>query len=190
MLVGAPVGEEVLALGGEDRLQGSRDFPGMREEGRELQGPDSSRRNGRSRAGSTGDPWQSRHRHRAGSEREKSACFPGQGLSPGAEGGRPRACGRVGVGGEGTHTARRPALLACGAGVLGSMLLPGGETPRMDRGLHVVADMETELGTDPRASSHGEQRQKARRRASQRQWTQNTGCFPRGTDRWARGTKE
>ena len=56
----------------------------------------------------------------------------------------------------------------------------------MDRGLHVVADMETELGTDPRASSHGEQRQKARRRASQRLWTRNTGCFPRGTDRWAR----
>lgn len=54
----------------------------MREEGRELKGSDSPRRNGRSRAESTGDPWQSYHRHRASSEWEKSACFPGAGSEP------------------------------------------------------------------------------------------------------------
>lgn len=82
----------------------------------------------------------------------------GRGLSPGAEGGTPRVCGRAGVGTEG-HTPRGGRVcLPTGRVCLGSTLLPGGETPPDGWGVHVALDMETELGTDPRTSSHREQR--------------------------------
>lgn len=61
-----PVRGGARVLGGEDRLQGSRDFPGLCEEGRELTGPDSSRLKDGCRAGSTKDPGLSRRRADAG----------------------------------------------------------------------------------------------------------------------------
>lgn len=144
--VGAPGREEVLALGSGDKLQGSQDFPGMREEGRELEGPNRSRRNSRSRAGSTGDPQQGRRRRGASSEQEKSACVPGTGSEPRGRG--------------------RQAWCLRGRSAWAASSSLGGDTPD-GWGVHVAPDMETELGTHPRAPSRGEQRQKARRRASQ-----------------------
>ena len=53
---------------------------------------------------------------------------------------------------------RRPDLPAHGAGLLGLHAPPWGKTPPDGWGVHVVLDMETELGTDPSTSSHGEQK--------------------------------
>lgn len=96
---------------------------------------------------------------RGSSEQEESVCVSrGRGLSPGAEGGAPCVCGRAGVGGEGHTPCRGRLCLPTEWVCLGSTPLPGGRHPQMDGGVHVVLDMETELGTDPRTSSHGEQR--------------------------------
>lgn len=138
----------------------------MREEGRELEGPDRSRRNRRSRAGSTGDPQQGRRRRGAGSEQGKSACVPGTGSEP-------RGRGRQ------AWCLRDRSAWAASSSL-------GGDIPD-GWGVHVVPDMETEMGTYPRASSRGEQRQKARRRASQAVDTKHgltDGCAAQRSERW------
>ena len=69
------------------------------------------------------------------SEQEESVCVSwGLGLSPGAEGGTPRVCGRAGVGGEGHTPCGGRICLPTEQVCLGSTPLPGGRHPQMDGG--------------------------------------------------------